>query len=76
MYCSTDMRKDLGFNFVLEQGKNIPYIDPVILSAIKKYRWPGNIRELRNACERAVILCAGDTIQLSGFPAEIAVLAE
>ncbi len=60
----------------LEQGKNIPYIDPVILSAIRKYRWPGNIRELRNACERAVILCAGDTIQLSGFPAEIAVLAE
>lgn len=62
--------------YSLEQGKNIPYIEPQILTAISKYSWPGNIRELRNACERAVIFCMGDTLQLSSFPREIVELAE
>lgn len=62
--------------YSLEQGKNIPYIEPQILTAISKYTWPGNIRELRNACERAVIFCMGDTLQLSSFPREIVELAE
>lgn len=32
------------------------------LDAIRRYHWPGNIRELANTIERAVILCEGDTI--------------
>jgi len=32
------------------------------LEAIRRYHWPGNIRELANTIERAVILCEGDTI--------------
>ena len=32
------------------------------LDAIRRYRWPGNIRELSNTIERAVILCDSDTI--------------
>ncbi len=32
------------------------------LDAIRRYHWPGNIRELANTIERAAILCEGDTI--------------
>lgn len=35
---------------------------PHALEAMRRYRWPGNIRELENAIERAVILCEDDTI--------------
>ena len=35
------------------------------------YSWPGNIRELRNVMERAVILSRGDTITLSDLPDKI-----
>jgi NtrC-family two-component system response regulator AlgB len=34
------------------------------LDAIRAYAWPGNIRELQNVVERAVILCSGETIDL------------
>lgn len=48
--------------------KTIQGFSPEALAAIKKHPWPGNLRELRNAVERAVILTAGDTIQLSNLP--------
>jgi NtrC-family two-component system response regulator AlgB len=32
---------------------------------MKRYNWPGNIRELRNVIERAVILSSGDKIEAS-----------
>ncbi|THJ20036.1 MAG: sigma-54-dependent Fis family transcriptional regulator [Nitrospira sp. CG24E] len=33
------------------------------LQSLQQYRWPGNIRELDNVLTRALILCAGDTIE-------------
>ncbi|NOT22008.1 MAG: sigma-54-dependent Fis family transcriptional regulator [Nitrospiraceae bacterium] len=36
--------------------------DPA-LQALQQYRWPGNIRELDNVLTRALILCAGDSIE-------------
>jgi len=36
-----------------------------------RYEWPGNIRELENAIERAVVLGSGDMIQLEDLPETI-----
>jgi NtrC-family two-component system response regulator AlgB len=37
-------------------------LSPEASSALLRYRWPGNFRELRNVIERAVVLCAGDVV--------------
>jgi len=41
------------------------------LKALTAYRWPGNLRELSNAIERAVILCPADRIGLECLPANL-----
>ena len=40
------------------------------LKVLKNYPWPGNIRELRNLCERLSILLAGNTIEPENLPHE------
>lgn len=51
---------------IAEQGLGHgPNIDSSVLSRLKAYHWPGNIRELRNVLERALILFGGGTIDLS-----------
>jgi DNA-binding NtrC family response regulator len=41
------------------------------LTVLKAYRWPGNIRELRNLCERLSILLAGKIIEPENLPIEL-----
>jgi len=43
-------------------GRSIKGFSPGALDALRPYDWPGNIRELENVMERAVILCEGDVI--------------
>jgi two-component system response regulator AtoC len=38
------------------------------MRALQSYGWPGNIRELRNAIERAMLLAEGDTLTVDDFP--------
>ena len=45
-------------------GTNVKSIDAKSLAALESYAWPGNIRELRNVIERAVVLAEGKAIQL------------
>ena len=52
-------------------GKNINGIDTVVSGMLINYNWPGNIRELRNVIERAVILETSDTLQKENIPSEL-----
>ncbi len=42
-----------------------------VMEKLRNYRWPGNIRELMHAVERAVILSEGNALDLEDFPREI-----
>ena len=46
--------------FAVASGKRIPEISGAAKAALTAYRWPGNIRELQNVIERAVILARGE----------------
>jgi two-component system response regulator AtoC len=55
-----------------ELGRSVQNISPEILKLIKGHSWPGNIRELRNAIRRAVLLTQGETIESIHMPDGIA----
>ncbi|MGE5108141.1 MAG: sigma 54-interacting transcriptional regulator [Sphingobacteriales bacterium] len=44
-------------------GKKIDDVSPKVLEALKAYDWPGNIRELENLVERAIILNPGNILE-------------
>jgi formate hydrogenlyase transcriptional activator len=50
--------------FAREIGRNITTIPASTMDALQKWPWPGNIRELENVIERAVILSSGETLQV------------
>ncbi|MDH3973717.1 MAG: sigma-54 dependent transcriptional regulator [Deltaproteobacteria bacterium] len=52
-------------------GKNIKGISRAAKDMILNYSWPGNIRELKNVMERAVILAKGETIDIDSLPREL-----
>ena len=47
-------------------GKNIGSISPSFLHKLMRYSWKGNVRELRNVLERAVLFCDGDVLEHTG----------
>jgi NtrC-family two-component system response regulator AlgB len=51
--------------FAQRAGKQFRGFSPATIDAMRSYHWPGNLRELRNLIERAVILGSGDQIDLS-----------
>src|SRR5689334_21076045 len=57
--------------FNRDSGKHVSGVHPEALEMLKNYEWPGNIRELRNAVERAVILCDGDLITREHLPPDM-----
>jgi len=54
--------------FARQSPRPIKEFTPAALSAMQRYPWPGNLRELRNVIERAVILAPGDKIDVNDFP--------
>jgi DNA-binding NtrC family response regulator len=57
--------------FALELGQPPAVLSPEVIEAFERYDWPGNVRQLRNAVERAVVLAPGGTIALSDLPDEM-----
>ncbi|MES2962748.1 MAG: sigma-54 dependent transcriptional regulator [Bdellovibrionota bacterium] len=53
--------------------KRIIGISPETMTVLKKYQWPGNIRELENVIEHAFILENGNTLTLSSLPESLLV---
>jgi len=51
-----------------EFRKKIQRVAPEAMSRLRTYGWPGNIRELRNAVERAMLLVEGDELTADQFP--------
>ncbi|MCI0741372.1 MAG: sigma 54-interacting transcriptional regulator [Gemmataceae bacterium] len=51
--------------------KDVREIDDDVLSAFKDFSWPGNIRQLENVIERAVVITEGDTVTVHEVAAEI-----
>ena len=60
-------------NVFLEQaasshGKPTPRLGTSVLARLAAYDFPGNVRELRNTIEHAVILCTGDELRVEDLP--------
>jgi len=54
-----------------ELGRSIRGMHPEAKELLLNYSWPGNIRELKNVVERAMILCATETISAEHLPIEL-----
>ncbi len=52
-------------------GMAVPAVSPAALAALAAYDFPGNVRELKNALEHAVVLCGGETIVPEHLPRSI-----
>ena len=57
--------------FANESGKKMEGITPSARRLLYEYSWPGNIRELRNAIESAVVMCRSKMIDVDDLPPHI-----
>lgn len=53
------------------QGKTVTGIEAECLEVMKTYRWPGNVRQLRNIIERALIVTRGPMITVADLPPDM-----
>ncbi len=58
-------------HFSRENNMRPKRIAHAALEALQRYRWKGNIRELRNTVERLIIMTAGDTIEAADLPESV-----
>lgn len=56
---------------VRRQGGAAPRLSNGAMRALQAHTWPGNIRELSNALERALLLCDGDLIEATDLPVRV-----
>lgn len=69
-----DIPELVGFfvnKFNMQMGKNITEITPEALKLLINFPWQGNIRELSNAIQRAILFCDGQKITPADLPLDI-----
>jgi len=54
-----------------ELGKSVRGVTPEALAILEGYHWPGNIRELENVIERALVLGSGEMLDADALPADL-----
>jgi DNA-binding NtrC family response regulator len=71
-----DRKEDIPFlvskfvhEFSVKEQKRVS-VSQQVLEVLREYQWPGNVRQLMNVIERAVVLARGDSITLSDLPEE------
>jgi transcriptional regulator with GAF, ATPase, and Fis domain len=52
-------------------GRGVAQLDDDVLAALKAYAWPGNVRQLENVIERAVVVAEGPAVTLHELPPEL-----
>src|SRR5262252_6366478 len=57
--------------FSKELGKDARGVTPEAMIVLERYHWPGNIRELENVLERAIVLGGGDTVNVESLPESV-----
>ena len=60
--------------YILKQlaGANSPEVAPEVMDKLREYNWPGNVRQLRNCLERAVLLANDGRVTINELPPEVA----
>ena len=54
--------------FSARMSKVVETIDPEALEVLRRYHWPGNVRQLENTIESGVALCQGNILRTDDFP--------
>jgi DNA-binding NtrC family response regulator len=57
------LAEDLITSLAARHGRPARRLSPAALEVLRAHHFPGNVRELRNVIERAVIICSGDTVE-------------
>ena len=57
--------------FSKDLAKDVRGVTPEALAILERYHWPGNIRELENVLERAIVLGAGDMLGADSLPESV-----
>jgi DNA-binding NtrC family response regulator len=63
-----DLVQSLLAEMSRKHGRKVAAVSEAVLVAFKNFSWPGNVREMRNTLERAVIVCDGAMVETKHLP--------